>query len=436
MGDTSRSQTISTQLQQIAEQAVNYPKMVFRTLAHRIDEDFLQEAYRRTRKDAAPGVDGVTAEEYAEKLEENLKDLHERLRSGRYKAPPVERVWLDKEDGGKRPIGKATFEDKIVQRAVVMLLGAIYEQDFYDFSHGFREGHSQHQALQELREQCLQKNIRAIVDADVSGFFDSLDHDKLREIIKQRVKDGGILRLIGKWLNAGVQEGDTLTYPESGTPQGAVISPMLSNIFLHYVLDDWFVKAVQPRMKARCFLIRYGDDFIMGCEVEEDARRIMEVLPKRFGRFGLVIHPKKTALVRFRKPREKEDKVDGNGTFEFLGFTHYWAKTRRGFWVLARKTAKKRLIKFVKATWQWCRSNSHQPIKEQHRVLCLKLRGFYQYYGVRMNIRALQVVRDEAERAWRHWLSRRSSKGKVSWDKFDIVSTAWPLPRPRIVHSI
>jgi hypothetical protein len=211
---------------------------------------------------------------------------------------------------------------------------------------------------------------------------------------------------------------------------------MLSNIFLHYVLDDWFVKAVQPRMKARCFLIRYGDDFIMGCEVEEDARRIMEVLPKRFGRFGLVIHPKKTALVRFRKPREKEDKVDGNGTFEFLGFTHYWAKTRRGFWVLARKTAKKRLIKFVKATWQWCRSNSHQPIKEQHRVLCLKLRGFYQYYGVRMNIRALQVVRDEAERAWRHWLSRRSSKGKVSWDKFDIVSTAWPLPRPRIVHSI
>jgi len=237
----------------------------------------------------------VTARKYAENLEENLSDLHERLRSGRYIAPPVERAWID-EGNKKRGIGKPTFEDKIVQRAVVMLLGAIYEQDFHGFSHGFREGHSQHQALHELREQCVNMNVGWILDADVSGFFDNLDRGLLREFIKRRVNDGGVLRLIGKWLNAGVLEGEILTYAEKGTPQGGVVSPMLSNIFLHYVLDEWFVRDVQPRMKGRCFLLRFADDFIIGCELDEDARRIMEVLPKRFDRFGLAIHPEKTTL--------------------------------------------------------------------------------------------------------------------------------------------
>jgi group II intron reverse transcriptase/maturase len=436
MGETSSSQTISTQLQQIAEQAEHYPEMVFTTLAHRIDVDFQREAYRRVRKDAAPGVDGVTAEEYAENLEENLKGLHERLRTGRYVAPPVKRVWLDKEDGGKRPIGKPAFEDKIVQRAVVMLLGAIYERDFYNFSHGFREGHSQHQALRELREKCLGMNIRWIVDADVSGFFDSLDQGKLREVIKQRVNDGGILRLIGKWLKAGVQEGNRVTYPETGTPQGGVISPMLSNIFLHHVLDGWFVKEVQPRMKGRCFLVRWADDFIIGCEYEQDANRIMKVLPKRFGRFGLTIHPTKTALVKFRKPDPREEKASGNGTFEFLGFTHYWVKTRRGFWTIARKTAQKRLIRFVRSTWQWCRTHRHLPVREQHYRLSQKLLGFYQYHAVRMNYRALKIACEEAERAWRRWLSRRTWKGKVSWEQFHAIRRVWPLPRPRILHNI
>ena len=436
MGDTLRSPTISTQLQQIAQQAVCYPKMVFTTLAHRIDVDWLREAYRRTRKDAAPGVDGVTAEEYGENLEENLRDLHERLRTRRYVAPPVKRVWLEKEDGGKRPIGKPAFEDKIVQRAVVMLLGAIYEKDFYDFSFGFREGHSQHQALQELLEQCRKKRIGWIVDADVSGFFDNLDHGKLREIVKQRVNDGGILRLIGKWLKAGVQEGNNRMYPESGAPQGGVISPMLSNIYLHHVLDGWFVKEVQPRLRGRCFLIRFADDFIIGCELEEDASRIMKVLPKRFERFGLQIHPKKTALIKFRKPVNKDDKGSGNGTFDFLGFTHYWAKTRRGFWVIKRKTARKRGIRFIKATWRWCRNNRHRPIKEQHQKLSAKLSGFYQYYGVRYNYKALQLAHDEAQRAWRRWLNRRSHKGNISWELFPKIKKAWPLPKPRIVHNI
>jgi len=256
MGDTSRSPTISTQLQRIAEQARRYPEMVFTTLAHLIDVDFLREAYHRTRKDSAPGIDGVTADAYAEHLEDNLRDLHERLRSGRYCAPPVKRHWLAKAGGSQRPIGLPTFEDKIVQRAVTMLLGAIYEQDFQEFSHGFRPGHSAHQALSELREQCVEQRINWIVDADVSGFFDSLDHDLLQEMLRQRVQDGSILRLIGKWLHAGVLEGETLLQPETGSPQGAVVSPLRGTLFLHQVLDEWYVGVVKPRLRGRSFLIR------------------------------------------------------------------------------------------------------------------------------------------------------------------------------------
>jgi group II intron reverse transcriptase/maturase len=410
--------------------------MVFTTLAHLMDVEFLREAYRLTRKDSAAGIDGVTAREYAENLEENLRSLHERLRSGRYKAPPVERAWLEKEDGGKRPIGKPTFEDKIVQRTVVMLLEAIYEQEFYGFSYGFREGRSAHQALQELRRECERMNIGWIVDADVSGCFDNLDHGLLRVFIKQRVNDGGILRLIGKWLNAGVLEEGILTYPDRGTPQGGVISPMLANIFLHHVLDEWFVKKVKPRMKGRCFLIRFADDFVIGCEVEGDARRILEVLPKRFGRFGLTIHSAKTALIRFRKPESGGESGGGNGTFDFLGFTHYWATSRRGAWVIKRRTARKRLRRAKKSLWQWCRGNRHRPLKEQHRVLCHKLRGHFQYYAIRGNSWRLETIFMHAKKAWRYWLSRRSNKSYISWEKFERVLLTYPLPRPRILHGI
>ncbi len=436
-GDTLRSQTVSTELQGIAEQAKGYPEMVFTTLVHLMDVDFLREAYRKTRKSGAPGVDKVTAEEYAKNLDENLRDLYERLRSGRYKASPVERAWLDKEEGGKRPIGKPAFEDKIVQRAVVMLLGAVYEQDFYDFSHGFREGHSQHQALHELWEQCRRMNINWIVDADVSGFFDNLDHGWLRKIIKQRVNDGGMLKLIGKWLNAGVVEGEILTYPEKGTPQGGVISPMLSNIFLHHVLDGWFVKEVKPRMKGRCFLIRFADDFIIGFELEKDARRVMEVLPKRFGRFGLTIHPEKTRLIKFRKPGLREKKATGNGTFDFLGFTHYWARSHRGYWVIKRKTRKKGIRRFLGSLWLWLRKNRHLPLKEQYKMLCLKVRGHYQYYGISGNYRAINNIYHYAKRYWKYWLSRRSHKGYINWDKFVIsILDRLLVPKPRIIHYI
>ena len=431
-----RSPTVTPKLQRIAAQAARDSERVFTTLASLVDEDFLREAYRHTSKSSAPGIDGVTAEAYAEHLDENLRDLHERLRSGRYQAAPVERVWIEKEDGSQRPIGKPVFEDKIVQRAVAMLLEAIYEQDFLDCSYGFRPGRSPHAALHELRERCMHEGMGWIVDADVSGYFDSIDRTCLREVLRKRVNDGSILRLIGKWLRAGVMEHGELTHPETGVVQGGVISPILANIFLHHVLDEWFEREVQPRLKGRSFLTRCADDFVIGCELEADAQKIMGVLPKRFARFGLRIHPTKTTLVVFRKPKARQAAAHGNGTCEFLGFTHYWARTRRGFWVIKRRTARKRFRRTQKALWQWCRHNRHAPLQYQYRMLCAKLRGHFRYYGIRGNFPLLENVRRHAEKAWRYWLSRRSSKNAIDWEKFQKLLALSILPIPKIVHNI
>jgi RNA-directed DNA polymerase len=467
MGDTRRSQTISTENQGIAAKAAcdpgqgckdsagdgppllvgesslarirmlaeSAPNLVFTSLAHRVDLYLLKKSFRQVRRSKSAGVDKITAKEYAKNLDENLYNLYQRLRRGQYVATPVKRIWIDKEGGKKRPIGIPALEDKIVQRAVSTILNVIYDVDFYDFSHAFRKGHSQHKALHELREKCWNLNIGWIVSADITGLFDNIDHKLLRCLIKRRVNDGGILRLIGKWLNAGVMEEGILSYPGKGTPQGGVISPVLSNIFLHYVLDEWFVEQVRPRMKGKCFIIRWADDFLIGCELESDAKRIMEVLPKRFNGFGLALHPEKTGVIEFRRP-PSEVEGKGKGTFDFLGFTFYWSKSRRGYWVIKKKTARKRLKRFVNGLWSWCRENRHEPIKEQYRTLCSKLRGYYQYYGVRSNYKALEVVFEYAEKAWRFWLSRRSHKGGISWKKFEKIRASFPLPKPRIVHNI
>ena len=435
MGDTSRLETVSTKLERIAEQAREYPEMVFTTLIHLIDVDFLKEAFRRTRKDAAPGIDGITAMMYAENLEENLQDLHERLVNNEYRATPVKRIWLDEDDGKKRPIGITVLEDKIVQRAVAMLMGAVYEQDFYDFSYGFREGRSPHNALHELRERSMKMGINWIIDLDVSGCFDNIEHGKLIDIIKQRINDGGIIRLIGKWLHAGVMEGETLSFSEKGTPQGGVISPLLANIYLHHVLDEWFEREVKPLMRGRVFIVRFADDAVIGCELEYDARRVKEVLSKRFGRYGLTVHPRKTKLVQFKKPRNDDD-VRGNGSFDYLGFTHYWAKSRRGNWVIKRKTMEKRWRRTVKAMWEWCRHNRHEPLEEQYKKLCQKLRGHFQYFAIRGNYRMLEKVRKYTRKAWRYWLHRRSRKRRMTWERFAELEEVFPLPKPRIIHRI
>jgi group II intron reverse transcriptase/maturase len=430
------SPTVTPTLQRLAAQATHDHGRVFTTLAPLIDEDCLREAYRQTQKASAPGIDGVTAQAYADHLDEHLHDLYERLRSGRYQAAPVERVWIEKEDGGQRPIGKPTFEDKIVQRAVAMLWEAIDEQDFYDCSDGFRPGRSPHAALHALREQCMTEGLGWIVDADVSGYFDSIDRTRRREVLRQRVNDGRILRLIGKWLRAGVMEEGERSHPETGVVQGGVISPVLANVFLHHVLDEWFAREVRPRMQGRCFLLRFADDFVMGCAREADARRIMAVLPKRFARFGLSIHPEKTTLIAFRKPDTRKGSAHGNGTFDCLGLTHYWTPSRRGFWVIKRRTARKRLRRTKKALWRWCRTNRHAPLTYQYQMLCLKLRGHFRYYGLRGNFRLLEEVLRFAEKAWRYWLSRRSSKSALGWEKFQKLLKTYVLPTPKIVHHI
>jgi group II intron reverse transcriptase/maturase len=315
-------------------------------------------------------------------------------------------------------------------------LEAVYEGDFYDFSYGLRRGRSAHQALLQFREQCRKLNINWIVDADIAGFFDNINRKKLIEIVRLRVNDGGIIRLIGKWFNVGVVEGGTLSYPEKGTAQGSVISPMLANIFLHHVLDEWFEHKVRPRLKGRCFIIRFADDFVIGCEREADAKGLMEVLPKRFGLYDLTIHPEKTKLVRFGKSVAGNETAPGNGAFDFLGFTHYWGKSRSGYWVIKRQTARKRLRRTMKAFWQWIKENNHEPLHEQFRMLSMKLRGYYQYYGIRGNYKMLAKVYEHVERAWYYWLKRRSRTREISATVWKRLKQVVVLPTPRILHAI
>jgi group II intron reverse transcriptase/maturase len=401
-----------------------------------MDVDFLREAYHRLRKDVAAGLSGVSAKDYGKDLEANLKDLHSRLKGQRYVAPPIKRVWIDKDGGKKRPIGISEFEDKIVQKAVSMLMGAVYEQDFQPFSYGFREGRNAHQALGEIRAQCMEQGICWIYDADISGFFDNIDWSWLRKFIQQRINDGGILRLIGKWLNAGVMEEGQVSYNDKGAPQGGVISPVLSNIFLHHVLDEWYVREVKPRLRGYSFIVRFADDFVIGFQYEADARRVEEILPKRFAKYGLEIHPEKSRLLAFGKPSARQEVTRGDNTFDFLGFTHYWARSRKGNWVIKRKTSRKKVRKTLQALWIWCRNNRHKDLKHQHQTLCSKLRGHFQYFGVRCNMESMQAVLHHAQRGWKYWLHRRSSKHAMDWGKFTELLECMPLPAPRIIHHV
>jgi RNA-directed DNA polymerase len=408
--------------------------MVFTTLAHLMDEDFLTEAFYQLRKDAAAGIDRMTVEEYERNLRERITELHRRLVSREYRAQPARRVWIPKGDGGQRPLAILVLEDKIVQRAVAMILEAIYEPHFCEFSYGFRRQHSAHQALTYLRQQCLDLGINWIIDADIQKFFDNIDRAHLRAVLQKRVNDGAILRLIGMWLHVGVMEDGQVVRSEDGTPQGAPISPILANIFLHAVLDEWFQNEVQPRMKGNCFIVRFADDFVAGFTLRSEAERVFRVLPKRFERFGLRIHPEKSRMVQFSRPYWRKGK--GTGSFAFLGFTHYWAKTLGGGWAIKRKTLGKRLSRFLSGIAEWCKANRHEPIGEQYRILSAKLRGHYQYYGVRGNFKMLEVAYEHAQQVWKRWLARRNSKDRMSWADFEAkVLEFFKLPKPRIIHA-
>ena len=437
------STDVSTKQERIAALAKQSPQMAFTSLAHLMDIDWLKEAYRRTRKDGAVGVDGVTAVEYEQDLGGNLQRLLDRAKSGTYRAPPVRRVHIPK--GGSttetRPIGIPTLEDKILQRAVVMLLEPIYEQDFLDCSHGFRSGRSAHQALDSFRGQLMSCRGGYVLEVDIRKFFDNLDHGHLRAFLQLRVRDGVLLRLIGKWLKAGVMEDGSVSYPDSGSPQGGVVSPLFSNVFLHYVLDLWFEQDVKPRLHDRAFLVRYADDFVIGFRDASDAQRVMEVIPKRFGKYGLTIHPTKSRLVPFRpsSPWANDDRgepAEPAGTFDLLGFTHYWARSQRGYWIIKQKTATDRFSRAVRSIDSWCQANRHLPIKEQQQKLNEKLRGHYAYYGVTGNSASLTRFLHEVGRRWRKWLNRRNRIRSTTWDKFCAILRRYPLAPVRTVRSV
>jgi len=425
--------TVSTKQQRIAELAALHPNRSFTSLNHHIDEQWLHEAYRLTRKDGAVGVDGVTAQEYEQDLDENLRGLLDRFKSGIYKAPPVKRVHIPKGDKGEtRPIGIPALEDKILQRAVVMLMDPIYEHDFLECSYGFRRGRSAHKALECIWQTCMGFRGGSVLDVDIRKFFDNLDHERLRQMLKRRISDGVILRTIGKWLKAGVMENGSVTYPALGSPQGGVISPLLSNVYLHYVLDQWSELVMKPRLIGRMELVRFADDFVMIFTHHSDAERALRVLPHRFGRFGLTIHPDKTRLVSIFRPSVWRDKPE---TFDFLGFTLHWGKSYRGYPIVKRRTAKDRLQRGLKAIGRWCKFNRHMKVAEQHTKLCQKIRGHFAYYGITHNGKRLYEFIEKVKRIWRYWLNRRNREGRMPWKRFTAFLANYPLPEVRIVHS-
>lgn len=427
--------SVSTKWQWIAELARTKRGTALFSLHHVIDLEWMREAYARTRKDGAPGIDGQTAADYAANLEGNLLDLLERLKSGRYQAPPVRRAYIPKADGTRRPLGIPTFEDKVAQRAIVMVLEAVYEQDFLPCSYGFRPQRSAHQARQDLRNACMGQRLRWVLDVDIRKYFDTIAHTHLRAFLDRRVTDGVIRRMIDKWLKAGVLEEGQLQRTDIGSPQGGVISPMLSNIFLHHVLDEWFESAVRPRLARRSALVRFADDFVMAFEDIHDAERVLAVLGKRLERYGLALHPDKTRFVDFRPTRADGQHPSTHGTtFDFLGFTHVWGTSRRGNDVVRQVTAKGRYARALAAVTDWCRRNRHRPIPDQHARLSRMARGHYAYYGISGNSRRLQGYAWMLERIWQKWLSRRSNDGRFLWSRMPLLLARHPLPQPKIVH--
>ena len=428
---------MSPELLKVAERARREPEARFHSLAHLMDVAALGRSFDRLRPGAAVGVDGMTKEMYAQGLESRLDDLHRRLRQKRYRHQPVRRVHIPKGQGKTRPLGVSTVEDKLVQGALRELLEAVYEQTFLDCSYGFRPGRSAHDAIRALDRQACTGRVRWVLEADIESFFDSMDHRMLQEMLQRRVPDGSLRRLIGKCLKAGVLDGEELSSPEQGAPQGSVISPLLANVYLHYVLDEWMATEVKPRMRGQVHLIRYADDFVICFERRDDAERVLAVLGKRMGRFGLRLHPERTRLVCMERPSPRQQSGKGPGSFDFLGFTAYWRRSYKGHrWVWAFKTSAKRLHRAMDGIAAYCRSQRHRPLREQHAGLVRRLRGWFNYYGVNGNCRGLARLSAHARRVWHKWLNRRSQRSRLHWERFNDLLTTFPLPPVRVYQRI
>jgi group II intron reverse transcriptase/maturase len=422
---------MSTVEMQIAARVRSYPEEALTNLHQFIDEEFLHECYAILNRQSASGVDHKTWDDYNKERKERIPLLLAAFKNGSYKAPNIRRVFIPKEDGSQRPLGLPTVEDKVLQTAVSKVLIPVYEQIFHDGSYGFRPGKSQHQALEELFKEVSFKGKRYVIDADIKNYFGKINHAKLREVLDLKIKDGVIRKMIDKWLKAGIQEGKQVEYPTEGTPQGGTISPLLSNIFLHYVLDEWFYKEIQPTLKGQSFLIRFADDFLLGFTREEDAKRVMEVLGKRFERYGIILHPEKTKLVRL----DGKDEDANHTTFDFLGFTHYMGGSLKGKRILKRKTSGKKLRGALVRMNQWLREHRHRSLEELVVDLNNKLRGYYQYYGITFNSRQLANYSNQVTHLLFKWVNRRGAP-RLSWERFSLRINVWsPLEKPRIYHK-
>ncbi len=429
--------TMSTGLLKVVERARRNPNTRFNSLAHLLDEDALKRAFHRIRKNAAVGVDGVTKEAYAQGLDENISDLLGRMKSMKYRHQPIRRVHIPKAPGKTRPIGISCIEDKVVQGALKEVLDAIYEQEFLSCSYGFRPEISAHDALRAVDHMAFREGIGWILEADIQAFFDSLVRPKLREMLQERVVDGSFLRLIGKCLHVGVLDGEEFSEPDEGTVQGSILSPLLGNVYLHQVLDQWFEHEVKPRLSGHARLIRYADDFVMGFERKADAERVLKVLHQRMAKFGLTLHPDKTRLFPFGRPSANQKKGKGPATFDFLGFTVFWHRSRRGAWRLGMKTRKARLRRALNALHDWCMRHMHLSRKEQHASLSRRIRGHFQYFGVNGNVRSLSYLLQRVERLWLKALRCRGQRARrLTWQRFSCYLQAFPLPQPRVYAQI
>ena len=426
-----------TDISRITELAKEDPKRQFSSIAHLITGERLEKAFWSLRKDASAGIDGVTYRQYETKVEENIRQLHQRLKEGKYRAQPLRRVYIPKEDGKQRPISIPALEDKLVQKVAVDLLNAIYEQDFLDCSYGFRPGRGQHQALDEVGRVLCTRPMGWVLEIDIRAYFDSIVRPTLVEMIERRITDGSVLRLIWKWIKVGAIDNGQLLVSETGTGQGQPISPLLANIYLHHVLDQWFEEVVKPRLKGEAYEIRFADDAILCFQHKEDADKVLEVLPKRFEKLGLTLHPEKTRLIEFGRDAARNARRQGKKpeTFNFLGFTHIPARSRKGKFVVHTKTIAKRLRRGLKAIFDWCKEHRHDPVSEQQKTLNAKLRGHYQYYGRPTNYRSIWQFYQRVRRIWREWLSRRTRGHPLTWERYAEILRQYPLLRPRITHA-
>jgi RNA-directed DNA polymerase len=439
MPDTELETQTWIKLALLAERARREPQCQFTSLAHLLDEGFLADCYHRLGRDRASGVDGVTWQGYGEHLTENLRDLVGRMKAKRYRPQPAKRVYIPKDEHSQRPLGLPALEDKIVQVGIALILEAIYEADFLDCSYGFRPGRGCHQALNAVDKTIMTQPINHVIDADIKGFFDNVSHPWLEKCLRVRIKDPSFLLLIRRFLKAGYVEAGQFVATEQGTPQGGNLSPMLSNVFLHYVLDLWWEKRLKPQVRGACVLVRYADDFVILVQYQEAAQQILPALRERFTQCDLVLHPEKTRVLSFgRYERQNAQRQQRRAnTFDFLGLTHFCAASRRGKFLVGRQTSRKKFRKKCQELRTWLKKvRSQIPVKEWWPVLKAKLQGHYQYYGVSGNMRGLTRYYRFAIRLVQKWLNRRSHRQSFSWAGFLAYLGHYPLPTPRIIHNL